>query len=75
MEEGAAQYYMGLVAWAIYNIVIVIVLINLCVAMMDSRMGKIFHDRESIWKFYRTDVWMIFIGDKVSSLIGRQKLC
>ena len=32
--------------------------------MMDSRMGKIIGDRESIWKFYRTDVWMIFIGDR-----------
>ena len=46
------------------NYTLVIILINLCVAMMDSRMGKIIGDRESIWKFYRTDVWMIFIGDR-----------
>ena len=63
-EGGYTRYYFGLILWAIYNLTIVIILINLCVAMMDSRMAKIIGDRESIWKFYRTDVWMIFIGDK-----------
>ena len=47
------NYYVGAFMWSLFNVFIVIILVNLCVAMMDNRMSKLNHDRDAIFKFYR----------------------
>ena len=52
---------MGL--WGLYQIINVVVLLNVCVALMNKTQMKIESNKENIWKFYRTDAWLIFIDD------------
>ena len=46
-----------------YQIINVVVLLNVCVALMNNTMMKIESNKENMWKFYRTDAWLIFIDD------------
>lgn len=53
--------------FGIYQVVIVIVLLNLLIAVMNATVQKV-HDRKQLyWKFARTSVWIEFF-DKVSAL-------
>ena len=52
-----------MILWALYQIINVVVLLNICVALMNNTMMKIESNKENIWKFCRTDAWLIFIDD------------
>ena len=54
---------LGLCVWGLYQIINVVVLLNVCVALMNNTMMKIESNKENMWKFYRTDAWLIFIDD------------
>ena len=54
---------LGLSLWALYQIINVVVLLNICVALMNNTMMKIESNKENIWKFCRTNAWLIFIDD------------
>ena len=54
---------LGLCLWGLYQIINVVVLLNICVALMNNTMMMIESNKENIWKFYRTDAWLLFIDD------------
>merc|ERR1719500_2250785 len=54
---------LGLALWALYQIINVVVLLNICVALMNTTMMKLESNKENVWKFCRTDAWLIFIDD------------
>ena len=53
----------ALTLWGAYQIVNITILINLLVALMNNTMAQINKDKESQWKFYRTEIWLRFIND------------
>ena len=54
----------GIWMWGLFQVINVTILLNLCVALMNSTISAINMDKERIWKFYRTDSWMLFLVDK-----------
>ena len=68
----------GIWMWGLFQVINVTILLNLCVALMNSTISTINMDKEKIWKFYRTDSWMLFLIDRSlpipfniwSSLVG-----
>ncbi|XP_013380847.2 short transient receptor potential channel 5 [Lingula anatina] len=53
----------GYVLFAVFNIIVVIVLINLLIAMMSHSFQKVQDNKDVEWKFARTKVWMIFFEE------------
>ena len=48
--------YTALCLWAIYNIVTVIVLLNILIALMNATMESIVDNKVASWKYHRTQV-------------------
>ena len=53
---------MANVLFAIYQIILAIILLNLLIAMMNATTQKIAGKKLLYWKFVRTSVWMDFIS-------------
>ncbi|KAH3872990.1 hypothetical protein DPMN_036214 [Dreissena polymorpha] len=53
----------GLMLFAIYHVVIIIVLINMLIAMMSHSFEAIQGDCDVEWKFARTKLWMNYMDD------------
>jgi hypothetical protein len=56
-SEGVSRY-ISYFMFAMYNVVIVIILLNLLVALMGDVMCVVEDDKINNWKFHRTHVWM-----------------
>ena len=54
----------GLVMWAIFQLINIVVLLNLCVALMNRTIGKLCKEKDSVWKMNRADAWMMFFNQK-----------
>ena len=54
----------GLSMWAIFQLINIVVLLNLCVALMNRTIGKLNNEKDSVWKMNRTDAWMMFFNQK-----------
>jgi hypothetical protein len=50
--------------FAVYQIIVVIILLNLLIAMMNSTTQKIADKKLLYWKFVRTRVWLDFISTR-----------
>ena len=55
---------MANILFAMYQISLAIILLNLLIAMMNSTMQKIADKKLLYWKFVRTSVWLDFISTK-----------
>ena len=54
----------GLSMWAIFQLINIVVLLNLCVALMNRTIGKLNKEKDSVWKMNRADAWMMFFNQK-----------
>ena len=54
----------GLSMWAIFQLINIVVLLNLCVVLMNKTIGKLSREKDSVWKMNRTDAWMMFFNQK-----------
>ena len=54
----------GLSMWAIFQLINIVVLLNLCVALMNKTIGKLSREKDSVWKMNRADAWMMFFNQK-----------
>ena len=52
------------ILFAIYQIILAIILLNLLIAMMNATTQKIADKKLLYWKFVRTSVWMDFISSR-----------
>ena len=55
---------MANILFAIYQIILAIILLNLLIAMMNATTQKIADKKLLYWKFVRTSVWMDFISSR-----------
>ena len=55
----------GLALWYLYFLIVVIVLVNLLIALMNSVMGSIQRNAVSWWKYSQTLLWMRFCSKGV----------
>ena len=62
-EKGLAGI-MANILFAVYQIILAILLLNLLIAMMNSTMQKIEDKKLLYWKFVRTSVWLDFTSTK-----------
>ncbi|XP_077994100.1 uncharacterized protein LOC144447856 [Glandiceps talaboti] len=67
--EITAQYYtsMGYTLYSLFGIIALVMLLNLCIAMMSDRYTKIMENIDTVWKFERSKIWMEYIGAEGSN--------
>jgi len=56
--------WFGLTLWAIFQVIITIVLVNLCIGLLNNTISIINKEKEKVWKSARTKVWLRFILDR-----------
>nr|XP_002730569.1 PREDICTED: short transient receptor potential channel 7-like [Saccoglossus kowalevskii] len=54
--------FIGTLLFAIYNAIMVIVLLNMLIAMMSNSYQEIENDEDVVWKFARAKLWISFFG-------------
>jgi len=54
--DGTGVFLMG-----IYHICIIFILLNMLIAMMTESFDSTNQNKDELWKFYRTDIWIRFI--------------
>ncbi|XP_077991505.1 short transient receptor potential channel 4-like [Glandiceps talaboti] len=67
--ESTAEYYtaMGYTLYVLFGIITLIMLLNLCIAMLSDRYTKFKDNIDVQWKFERSKIWMDYIGTKGSN--------
>ena len=45
------------------KVIVIIVLINICIGLLNNTIARITEQKEKVWKFSRTRVWLRFIAD------------
>ncbi|XP_077980727.1 short transient receptor potential channel 5-like, partial [Glandiceps talaboti] len=67
MNYGYIFTTMGLTLYALFCILVMLVLLNLCIAMMSDTYTKIMENIDVEWKFVRTGIWLEFFSGPVLS--------
>ena len=57
--------YSALVLWGLYNIIVVIILLNLLVALLSVLMSTIQERKLDTWKYHRTHLWIKYCSKTV----------
>eukprot|EP00095_Tigriopus_kingsejongensis_P004592 maker-scaffold416_size178335-snap-gene-0.25 protein:Tk04592 transcript:maker-scaffold416_size178335-snap-gene-0.25-mRNA-1 annotation:"short transient receptor potential channel 5-like" len=57
--------FTSLTLWGIYNVIIVVILLNLLIALMNEAMASITENKLASWKYHRTHVWMDYCNKAV----------
>ena len=57
--------YVSLTIWGVYNIIVVVILLNLLIALMNEAMENITENKLANWKYHRTHVWMDYCNESV----------
>lgn len=47
-----------------FKVFIVILLTNICIALLNNTMNRIHKEKENVWKYTRTKVWMRLINER-----------
>ncbi|XP_070556044.1 short transient receptor potential channel 4-like isoform X2 [Ptychodera flava] len=73
----AADYYvsMGYVLYTFFGIIVIVMLLNLCIAMMSDRYTRIQEVIDLEWKFERTKIWISYICTKRAPMTPATTLC
>ncbi|XP_070536443.1 short transient receptor potential channel 4-like [Ptychodera flava] len=58
---------MGYILYILFGIIVLIVLLNLCIAMMSDRYTRLQADIDLEWKFERSRIWLEYIVDQGSN--------
>ncbi|XP_070556050.1 short transient receptor potential channel 4-like isoform X2 [Ptychodera flava] len=75
--SAAADYYvaMGYVLYTFFGIIVLIMLLNLCIAMMSDRYTRVQEVIDLEWKFERTKIWMYYICAKRPPMTPGTTVC
>ncbi|XP_070536444.1 transient-receptor-potential-like protein [Ptychodera flava] len=57
----------GYILYILFGIIVLIMLLNLCIAMMSDRYSQLHGEIDLEWKFQRSRIWMEYIGDRGSN--------
>ncbi|XP_070536460.1 transient-receptor-potential-like protein isoform X2 [Ptychodera flava] len=57
----------GYILYILFGIIVLIMLLNLCIAMMSDRYSQLHGEINLEWKFERSRIWMEYIGDRGSN--------
>ena len=63
-DNGSELQSIGLIMWGLFQIVNITILLNLCIALMNKTIGRLNEDKESVWKLYRADAWLLFLNHR-----------
>ncbi|XP_070556048.1 short transient receptor potential channel 4-like [Ptychodera flava] len=76
-SSAAADYYvaMGYVLYTFFGIIVLIMLLNLCIAMMSDRYTRVQQVIDLEWKFERTKIWMSYICAKRPPMTPGTTVC
>ncbi|XP_059092149.1 short transient receptor potential channel 5-like [Tigriopus californicus] len=61
---GVTRYF-ALSIWGVYNVIIVVILLNLLIALMNEAMESITENKLASWKYHRTHVWMDYCNNAI----------
>ncbi|XP_077998424.1 short transient receptor potential channel 4-like [Glandiceps talaboti] len=64
------RYYtaMGYILYVSFGLIVLIMLLNLCIAMLSDRYTKLQENIDREWKFERSSIWLDYIGSTGANL-------
>ena len=58
------SHFMGIAFWAIYQAIVVILLINILIAMMNTTFSKVYEDADCQWKYSKSYYQVQFLAPR-----------